>query len=217
MSEEVARALGVPAADEEVVGGKVCKLRPLTLRELAALERECVKWYRAWYLDGFEQGARRSLGDAAEGAILRRVEEAARWDVADLPSRIAADPRGMRVTDALRSAVIERLGIEGEPDDDRLARLTAAALDQGVLSVEDYVGLVGEPPRRVRVPFDRWWVSGCHDGRIAIVAACFGPYGVTKEEVEAEYSSSLPRLMGTVRRIEVLTAIAVGNAEGPTP
>ena len=88
MSEDVARALGA-GGDITTIAGKECKVRPLSIRELTEVERECLKVYKRTFLETFHDNLDLLPDDEAAGLMSRKLEEASAWDVGDLPSKKA--------------------------------------------------------------------------------------------------------------------------------
>jgi len=209
MPDDMARALGAGSSTTVKIGGKDCTVRPLNIRELTEAERDCLQRYRRSYLETWQQ----NLDLLPEGSEMLRtkIEEAARWDVDDLPPKWAYDPRQIELTAGLKKWVKGEMNLEGKADNDRLQRLVTTALDQGLLSEKKYMELAGKEPKKAKVPYVNWWITGSFDGMITFVWLCFRPNGVTREEVIDALGDNPSLLADTSRQIEELSSPASGN------
>lgn len=209
MSDELARAVAARGAITVSIAGKQCTVRPLSIRELCEAERDCVQRYKRAYLETYARNLD-LLPEAERSKLLeRKLEEAARWDVNDLPAKHAHDPEKIRPTPELRAWVEQQFGESA--DDGRLKRLAAAALDQEMLEASRYRELTGCDPPRVKVPYVHWWITGSFEGMITFVWLCFRSDGVAREQVEAELGKNPALLVELSREISRLSTPDVGN------
>ncbi len=212
MSDAVARAVGAGDPTAVVIAGKQCTIRPLGIRELTVVEKDCLQRYRRSYLETFAENAD-LLPRGGKGLLERKMDEVARWDVDDLPPKYAHDAAVLKVTDGLRDWVAKEYN-EKIVDEERIRRLAAASLDRETLSVERYQKLTGASPPRVKIPYVSWWITGCMEGMISFVWICFKQNGVTRDEVANELSERPALAVELSRELERLSAPAVGNGSG---
>ncbi len=215
MGEDVARALGAGGTGR-TIAGKPCTPRPLSIKELSELQRECLREYRRAYLQAHHDSLEFMPEGERGGLMARKSEEAARWDVGDLPVKWAYDPRRIDESKALAARAAELLGLDEEPSGMRLRVIVAALLDQESMSPEEYEGLAGRKPPRIKVPYDRWWISGCWEGRVAFLAKCFAADGLTRGDIERGLAEDPSGLIEAAQEVEHLTSLQLGNRAGST-
>ena len=211
MSEDMARALGASGALTVVIAGKECTVRPLGLQELTEVERDCLERFRRHYLETYRASMDLLPGNAGLLLLERKIEEAARWDVGDLPAKYAHDPARVVLTDALRAWVAETYGADGGSDDRRTQRIATSALDQGMLSDEEYRGMTGSSPPKVRVGYVNWWITGSYEGMVTFCWVCFRHNDVTRDQVQDALRGNMALLVDLSREIERLSSPSVGN------
>jgi hypothetical protein len=209
MSEAMARAVGAAGARTVEIAGKECRVRPLGIRELTEAERECLASYRRSYIKTFVDSA--DMFPEGMQRAERARDEAARWDIDDLPPKAAYDGRSLNVTKQLKDFLKTELDPDGKLDDDRARRLATGLLDQGTLTEERVEQLTGKKPRRATIPYVNWWITGCFDGMVTFVWLCFRPDGVTKDQVAEELGRNPALLVELSREIEGLSAPEAGN------
>lgn len=220
MADDTARAVGA-GGQSVTVNGKECRVRGLTIRELAEVERECLEAYKRSYLSTFAKNAD-LLPDNQGYAILEaKMEKAARWDVNDLPIRYAYDPDRLQINGSLESWIKKNLDYDDKDTKGkeipeairrtRMQRLTAAALDSEMLTSEDYTKMTGQEPKRTKVGYVNWWITGSFDGMLAMIWVCFQNQGVTKDELMDEIGRNPALMIQLSREIETLSAPAAGN------
>ncbi len=210
MGEAMARALGAKGAKTVMIGGKECIVRPLGMRELTEVERDCLERYKRQYLKTWADNLDLLPPEAAAKLMEKKLEECSRWDVDNLPPKTAHDPRRVKLTEKLRERMAGWLAV-AEGDEGRERRLIASALDQGILSASDYRELTGESAPGVAVPYVNWWITGSYDGMISFVWKCFSQYGVTRDEVMEAVRGNLQMLAEVAQEIERLSAPQLGN------
>ncbi len=214
MSDAVARAVGAGSPTTVMIAGKQCTIRPLGIRELTMVERDCLQRFRRNYLETFAENAD-LLPRGGKGLLERKMDEVARWDVDNLPPKHAYDAATVKVTNELR------VWVAGEHDDvdkdasvEQIQQLTAASLDSEKLSVAECQRLAGAVPVCVKIPYASWWITGSIEGMISFVWMCFKRNGVTRDEVADELSERPALLVELSRELERLSAPAVGNGSG---
>ncbi len=189
-----------------IVNGREFNLRPLTLRGLQQLQQEALRSYRQSYLRTYRDSIE-DLGVPPD-MLDRKMDEAARWTVADLPKMAAYSAAGCPVTDDLRSLVDGQVGAK-QRTDDQVRMVITSLLDQGRIKLDDVVAACGVEPARGYVNYDAWWITGCFEGMTAMVHASIGDQGVTRQDIG---NWSVDTLSQMSRVIETLTAPAVGNS-----
>jgi len=212
MPEAEARAVGAGSPLVITIAGKECQVKPLGIRELTEVERDCLERYRRQCLETYAANLDLLPEQARVGWMERKLDEVSRWDVDSLPMKFAHDPTRVLVTDALKQWLIEHwdLGLD-TIEEKRLRQLAAASLDQDTLSEEEYRKLVGSPPPKVKVPYVHWWITGCYDGMVTLIWTCFRHANVTREQVIDTLGNDLTKLSELSREIEKLSAPQSGN------
>ena len=211
MPDDVARAVGA-GGRTVTIAGKDCTPRPLSVKELTEVERDCVERYKRAFVKTFSDNADLLPRKESQRIIQERMEEAGKWDVDDLPPKYAHDPAGVSLTKELKRWLVDAWDMNGEERDvQKLKNLCVAALDQKMLDGKQYSKMVGKLPVKRRVSYVNWWISGSYDGMITFVWVCFKHNGVTRDEVALEMGRN-PRLLTELQReIETLSVPAAGN------
>jgi hypothetical protein len=215
MSEDVARAVGAGGPEPLIIDGIECKARPLSIRELAEVERDCLSRYRKSYLSTFSENLE-MLGEAGPNLLQQKMEEAAKWDIGDLPSKWAHDTSTMPITTKLvdwlkGSFSFSEAGIAKEKIETLIRQMVATALDSGVLSAARYKELVGHEVEKAKVGYVNWWVTGTYDGMISMVWMSVRDNGVSRDAVAKAIGTNPHLFIHASREIEKLTAPSVGN------
>lgn len=214
MSEDVARMVGAAAPNSITINGKSCFIRPLTLRELTEIQRECLRIYRQQYAQ--------NLKDTEEilgvDEVRRQILESAKWDVDDLPKKFVYDAgKDIEPTEEIfkfirENLAIDRAEIEKQANKDLVIRqLLTTALDSGVLSETLFEKLTGRIPRRLSTGYVNWWLTATIDGMVSLCYWCLRDQGITKDDVIAEITSSGGKVASIARDIESLSAPDLGN------
>jgi len=163
MSDREARALGAGATIE--VDGTEYTLSPVKLQQLAELQRAALAYYRNSFLSTY----RDNLDLLPEGFLEKKLEEAARWDVTDLPGKKSYSADYVPITDQLREKLQTVYAEVGNLDDAQFRNLLVAALDSEQISPQEVKELSGMFPQEITTPYDLWWVTGCYDGIIRYI------------------------------------------------
>ena len=228
MSEATARAVGSEGPTTITIAGRVCTTRPLKLKELGEIERECVKRWKRAYLETYAENVDLlPITDAERTQVIRaEMDKIAPWDAKNLPTRQVVDPAEMTATVKLaawvrqnfRGNVPDDLPVDApgaaerrERNEKTIRELAALAVDSELLSAELYRELTGEALITHRVGYVNWWITGSMDGMLQMIYAAFKHNGVTLDEVNAEVGSNEAMAAGLAREIEALTAPQLGN------
>ena len=221
MAGDVGRAVGAADLDPIKIAGKEVHIRGLSIKELTEVERECLKQYKRNYLETYSNNL--DLLPEAErvGLLKEKMEEAARWDVGDLPLRFAYDPDTLRTNGQLADWAKKNMDFvdtddKGAPLDSqlhdlRLKRVLATALDVEILKPEQYTKMSGHDAARMKIGYVNWWITAVYDGMIAMIYACFKDQGVTKDEVLEALRKNPTMMVSLSREIEHLSAPEAGN------
>lgn len=209
--DDVARAVGAGEMTPIVIAGKQCTVRPLGVRELSEVERDCLKRYKRAYLESYYDNMDLLPAGTRDGLMQQKVEDAARWDIDDLPGKTAYNPLRVVVTAELRKWLEQNFDLPKDADDLHARRLAAAVLDQELLTEPDYEKLAGSPAPKVRVGYVNWWTTGSFDGMITFAWACFKHDGITRDQVLEELGKNMNLLVQLTRDIERLSMPAAGN------
>ena len=211
MSEKEARAVGA-SGYSTMIAGKECQVKPLGIRELTEVERDCLDRYKRHCLETYSTNLDLLPEQTRAGLLERKLEDVSRWDVDSLPMKFAHDPSRIQLSDELKQWLANHWGLESdECDDARLRRLAVASLDQDALSAEDYKRMTGASTPKVKVPYIHWWITGCYDGMITLLWICFRHGGVTREQVSDAVGNDLAKLTELAQEIERLSSPQSGN------
>ena len=209
--DRMARAVGAGGSLTVDIGGRQCSVRPLSLRELTEVERDCVERYRRGYLKTYADNIDLVPEALRKPMMQEKFEQAARWDVDDLPVKFAYDSSQVILTNKLKAFIGKEFGIEEKSDDAKYQRATASALDQGTLSEARYEELSGKPIKKAKVPYVSWWITGAMDGMITFIWMAFKHAGVTREQVANAMAENPALLTEVANEIERLSAPELGN------
>lgn len=211
-TDDTARALGAAGGKTITIAGKECTCRPLSARELAEVERICIEEYKDGYLATVARNVEK-IPDASRRSpfMEEQMIEAAGWTVHDLPRVKTYDPDRVIVNADVRSWMAERFNLNGQTPVDRIKQATANALEQGLMSADDYTDMTDKQPPAVMISYSNWWITGAYDGMIAFAWVCFRDNGVTRDDVAAAMSNDRGMLTEIASQIELLSAPAVGN------
>ena len=149
MSDELARAVG--AGDEVTVKGKTYRVSPITIQELQEIQRQAIRSYKRDYLASYAENLDLLPEDAREGRLEAKLDEVSRWDVGDLPVKMAYDVSKVKINDKLQKLLAEEYGDLPDTEAGKRAVL-ATALDAEVVTMQQVEKLTGPKPRRGRVP-----------------------------------------------------------------
>ncbi len=212
MSDDTARAVGASGSTTVLIAGKECTARPLSIRELAEVERICVDGYKDDYLATVGRSIKRLPDKSRRNAFMEEeIIKAANWTIKDLPKSEVFDASRIDASSDLRLWLKETFSLNGQNDDNAVKRMAASALDQGMLSNAKYEEMTGKKPPSVSVPYINWWITGCFDGILTLVWIAFRDAGVTKDEVSEAVGQNMNLLTQLAHDLEKLSAPAAGN------
>ena len=206
-SDREARVLG--AAESIQIGKDEYKLRPVVAQHLCDLEQEALRHYKRQYLQTFSENAD-LLGEAdAKVLLAAKVEEAARWDLQDLPQKDAYDVSRVPVNRHVRRWVKEDDG-EVPESDNAVRAVLANALDSGRITAAQLGKMAGKAPLRGRVRYDQWWVTSSMNGMISFILSSLRQDHpeMTKEDVAGW---SFAQIAEASRKVESITSASMGN------
>lgn len=221
MPEDVARAVGAEAPDDDIViNGKICRMRPLGIKELCEVERECLKQYVRSYLEVYKNNLDLLPGVDGQAFLQSKMEEVAKWDTNSLPLKLGCDARRVKVTPDAVAWVKANYGVGDSPPgaetegaevrriarENYFRRLISASVDNGMISAELYQTLTGEKAPLVKIPYVNWWITGCMDGMITFIWIAFRTSDVTKDEVASALGNNPALLVHLSRELERLSA-----------
>ena len=213
MGEDVARAVAARGPLVVTIGGRECRPRPLGIRDLTEVERDCLSRYKRQVLETYASNLDLLPADRQSARLESKMEEISKWDIGNLPPKYAYDASTVVVTPALKQWVADNYSsTERELTEKQCQCMVALALDQCVITEDEYQRLANSPrPRKSKVPYVNWWITGCYEGIISLVWHCFSNQGVTKDQVIDEVGSNLSKMMSVATEIERLSAPSVGN------
>lgn len=210
MSEDTARVVGASMPGEIHINGKSCRLHPLSIRDLAEVQREGVRLYRRNYLANLKDSA--EFLPNGEDELRKAIEKSAHWDADDLPRKVVFDSSNLQMNEEMKKWLMENL----EAPEERFRnlssyhRMIATCLDSDVLSEEKFQEIMGFPPKKVKTGYINWWVTGTQEGMLSMVWQSVKNYGISREEVDSLISDPV-NLMIFAREIESLSVPDVGN------
>jgi hypothetical protein len=211
MSDAEARVLGSGTTIE--VGGKVHRIEPLGMKELAELQREALKFYKRQYLKTFTENED-LLPD--KRMLEKKFDEVARWDINDCPTQRAYDTSTAKITPALIDRLTEEYGPLFEDDDNENVKemkakvLLRLALDSEAISIEEVEKLSGDRVRSAKISYDTWWITSTFEGQTALIT-------VAIRKTDPSFNSkdvldwAAKDLAHVSNEVEKITRPAVGN------
>lgn len=202
MSNDVARAVGAGAVI--AVNGKEYRLAPLGLRQLQEIQKAALRSFKTQYLQTYIDNE----AILPRGTIEDKLDEVARWDINDLPSRIVYDVAGVPINDELRERL--RAIYPDMVEESSESSLLATALDTKEITATEVYELTDVKPRKGLVSYDLWWITARFDGQCVFVWASLQK---NHPEVTAEEVANWPmaKLVEASRTVESITSPAVGN------
>lgn len=210
MSEDVARAVGAASPRTVTIAGKECRLRPLGIRELTELERECLRQYRRQYVQTYADMAD-MLPDGA-ALIRKKVDEAAGFTVQTLPEKRSYLTGDVQVDQKILDwAENEHPGLglhrlsSKEAKDNAVRNVLASSLDSGILNEEEYTNLTGKKPVCQKIGYVGWWLTGSINGMVEVLYTVFRDSGVTRDQIMDELGQNPALLADLSRDIEHLS------------
>lgn len=207
MSDKEARVLA--AADTIEVNGKEFKLHPIGMQQLHEVQRAAVEGYKRDYLQTWSKNLDLLPGDRRDEMLERKFDEAARWDIGNLPVKLAHDVRPIPITQEL-TAWMEKVHGDVPKTESAKRAVVASTLDSGGLKPEQVEQMTGVRPKQVKIPYDSWWVTATYDGMITFICASLNTGGQKIERKDvAEWP--LAKVMEAARKVEQVTAPALGN------
>jgi len=219
MSDDVARALGAGGGNPFQINGKDLTPKPLTIKQITELQRDCVSVYRMEYLGRVKESLHLMDLDDRRAYYNNLVLETAKWDVDDLPKQEVYDTSDTKMTQELESWA--RNNLTGYTSDKPLVtkqRYIAFALDSEQLTEAEYEKRTGEPIKKQNGSYISWWVTGTPEGMLSMVWHSIKEDGVcTRAELEDHITKNQGTFTEMTREIESLSAPAVqGNGEDQT-
>jgi hypothetical protein len=207
MSDKEARVLGAGSTIE--VNGKEFKILPIGMQQLHEIQRAAVEYYKREYLSTYSKNFDLLPKDHAAQLLERKFDEAAKWDVGDLPIKLAYSVRSVPLNEKLVALLEEEYGELPDGETGKRAVL-ATALDTEKINSKQVEKLTGARPQRARVPYDTWWVTALYDGMITFVWTSLKQ---SHPEVTKEIIGNWPlsKIVEAARLVEEITAPALGN------
>lgn len=209
--DRMARAVAASSPLTVMIAGIQCSARPLSLRELTEVERDCLERYRRGYIKTFTDNIDLVPEVLRESMIQEKFEDAARWDVDDLPVKFSFSSDQIVLTNKLKAFIGKEFNLGKDTDDTKYKRMAALALDQGMLSEAKYEELTDKPIVKSKVSYVSWWITGAMDGMITFVWMAFKHHGVTRNQVSDAMANNPELLTEVANEIERLSAPKLGN------
>ena len=211
MAEDVARAVGASGPNIVMIGDKECRPRPLSVRELTELEREALDGYKREYIRTFSKNSDLFPEELRFQILREKSDEAARWDLTNLPDKWAYDSASIVVNEKTDEWLKENVNFQESMFPERTRelakkRIMAAALDEQRITEEEYQNMVGGiKPHKAKIRYVEWWITGCIDGMISMVWMCFKGQGITRDQIAGELGRNPALLASISREIEGLS------------
>jgi hypothetical protein len=213
MSDDVARAVASGSPDGLTINGKPCSARPLSIREIGEIERDCLQQYRRRYLQAFADNV--DLLPGGDDLLLQKAEECARWDVDILPKKFVYDMSGIVITPKLKQWLVNNVGEDADKYNKRaLEKIVLNCLDKEALKPEQVKAMTGKTPRKIATGYVNWWITAEAEGMVSMIYHCVKHGGITKEDVIEQFSNKDAQLAMLSRDIESMSTPQVGNGQG---
>lgn len=214
MSDDTARAVGANGAIEITIGGKLCTVRPLKIKELGEMERICLKQWKREIMETYTDNVDLLPEEKRERLIVSKLDEISKLDVHDLPTRRVYDPFKIKVTPKLEDWTKQNYQSFIELADGRddsykkrlIQRIVTTALDKETLSEAACTELTGSQPVHVQVGYVNWWITATFEGQLEMIYMAFKHNGVTRDDVCDALSDNPAVMIELSRELEHLTA-----------
>ncbi len=196
------------AAEEIEVNGVVYKLRPVVAQHLCDLEREALRHYKQQYLQTFKENAD-LLGNNSREFLEKKLNEVARWDLEDLPKKMAYDASRVPITKRAKEWIKGAYG-EVPKTDEGIRRVLSSALDDDQITADQVKEMTGKTPLCGRIRYDQWWITASWEGMISIVLSSirWEHPEITKEDIAGW---PLLKVTEASRIVESISSAAMGN------
>ena len=197
------------AGDTIIANEKEYRLRPVRSQQLCDLEKDALAFFIENYLETYKRNAE-ILGSDYRSIIERKLDEVARWDVSNLPSKKAFDCSRIPATDKIKEWVKSHYDVPDDASDITYIVLIATALDSEEITEQQVRDLSGKLPRKGSVRYDQWWVTGSARGMISFI---YNSIRIEHPEVTLEEISNWPftKLAEAARKVEKITTTSMGN------
>lgn len=207
MSDKEARALA--AGDVISVSGEEYRISPVGMKQLHEVQRAAVKYYKREYLSTYAENMDLLPADQRAELLREKFDEVAKWDIGNLPVKLAYDTRLVPVNERLKAALEDEF--DDLPENEVEIRfLLAAALDRELIAAADVLKLTGVKPRKARIPYDSWWVTAVREGMIEFVLASARTNHPDLSRAEVE-KWPLVKIVQASKMAESLTTPDLGN------
>ena len=218
------RALG--AGETIDVNGTTYTLLPVAARQLCALERESLAYYKGDVISTYSENL--DLIPNGEAALAEKVAEVSLWDLSNLPQKNAYDVTSVPVGDQkcldgtgekLTFVPNESLAIwmkanYGEiPETAAVMRvLLVNALDTGRMSAAELEKMTGKKPIQGRIRYDQWWISGTVTGQLSFLRSSVTNGDGKKVGKDVLMEWPFPKIIEATQKVEKLTMAPAENS-----
>lgn len=213
MSDVEARILA--ASDEVTVRGEDYKLAPLSLLQLAEIQRKALRFYKNNYITTFKDNVDIFPEDQRLDILAKKLDEVGRWDINDLPPKPTYDVRNVTITPALKEKILsffEPEQAEGWETwkDPKWTAVLGAVMDAGQITSEAIQKLTNTKPTTVKIPYDMWWVTAAYEGMLTLV---YESVKINQPHIKHNDVAKwpMPDIMDAARIVEQITSPAWGN------
>ena len=198
-----------------MINGKEIIPKPLNLKQITELQRDCVSQHRLGYLERIKESLHLMDLDNPRAYMNDLVEKSAQWDVDDLPSRTVYDTSETKLTAELESWAKNKIpGYSPKKSDAIKRRYIAFALDSELLSEEEYLARTNEEVIKIQSGYINWWVTGTPEGMLSMVWHSVKGEGISRDELFESITANQGLFTELSREIESLSAPSVqGNGE----
>lgn len=216
------RALG--AGEIITVNGMEYTLKPVTSRQLCALERESLAYHKREVLSTFADN--RDLLENGEALLQQKLEEVSTWDLKNLPQKDAYDVSQVPVgehknTDGTgnlqfvpdpKVADWLKVNYNDTPDTASVMRvLLINALDTGRLTSDELMTMTGKKPIKGRIRYDQWWITGTVAGQLSFLRSSVHNGDGKPVGKEALMDWPFPKIVEATQIVERLTMAPAEN------
>lgn len=217
MAEDTARALGAAAPRGVFIGGKEYFPRPLGLRDLVEVERECLLSEKKNYLTTYSENIEiLNLSEKDKSTYMeKKLDEVARWTVEDLPLKTVYDTSKFPIGERTKKMLKVKMQLRGENTKDftlaQWRKILAGGLDSRQVTEADIKKAASAVPNKQRTAYAAWWITGCIEGMLAMVYQCFKQEGLDRKTLDKHLGTDFETLTLMARTIESLSAPETGN------
>ncbi len=207
MADREARALG--AGEQIEVDGETFHLHPIDVGILQEVSRAALDSYKKNFIQTYIDSAALMANSKGDALLEKKLDEAARMIIGDIPKKSVYGVDNIKITDALKE-MLRTIYDELPETDLGIKGLLLTALDSEKVTPEKIKEITNKRPIKVQTPYDNWWVTASIEGMVTFIYASItadnGSF--TKKDLS---KWPLNKLSEAARIVEKLTAPSMEN------